>query len=110
MPGPGAEPVLAHLRWAKYADLLLRPQSRKAQPATKGVGITLTFAITDGSEDELAERARSYGARIVAEPQNQPWNTRDFTVADPDGFYLVFTQGPLREVSMEQIVANVQQR
>lgn len=109
MPGPGAEPVLSHLRWAKYADLLLRPQSRKVQSAAKGVGITLSFAITAGSADELAKRARAYGARIVVEPQDQPWNARDFTVADPDGFRLVFTQGPLREASMEQIVANVQQ-
>lgn len=110
MPGPGDQPVLAHLRWAKYADVLLRSASSNAQTAPKGIGITLTFAITDGSADDLAARARSYGARIVAEPQDQPWNTRDFTAADLDGFHLVFTQGPLREVTMEQIVANVQQR
>jgi len=96
MPGPGGAPGLAHLRWAKYADVLLRggpaPESRK------GVGITLNFALLGGSVESLnalAERARKHGATFVQEPGDRPWNARDFTVADPDGFGLTFTFGPL---------------
>lgn len=95
MPGPGGTAGLVHLRWAKYADLLLR-----AGPATsqsKGVGISLNYAVTNGDIDALAERARTRGAIFIREPGNRPWNARDFTVADPDGFALTFTFGPLKK-------------
>ena len=108
IPGPDGGPVLTHLRWAKYADLLLRAEASSDESAAKGVGITLTFAVSAGSVDDVAERARRHGAHILAEPQNQPWNTRDVMIADPDGFRLVFTQGPLQKVNMDQIVPSVQ--
>ena len=96
MPGPGGAPGLAHLRWAKYADLLLR--GGPAPEGKKGVGITLNFALLGGSIDALntlAERARGHSIVFVQEPGDRPWNARDFTVADPDGFALTFTFGPL---------------
>ena len=106
IPGPTGEPVLVHLRWAKYADLLLRRHLAADQDTIKGAGLTLTFNVISGSVDELADRARQYGARIISEPKNQPWNVRDFSVADPDGFILVFSQGPVEPgLGMEQIIA-----
>lgn len=35
--------------------------------------------------DELYQRWRQTGAKIVAEPEDKPWNLREFTVLDPDG-------------------------
>lgn len=35
--------------------------------------------------DELFERWSSAGAKILAEPEDKPWNLREFRVADPDG-------------------------
>ena len=96
MPGPGGTPGLAHLRWAKYADVLLR--GGPPVEGRKGLGITLNFALLGGSVEglnALADRARSHGAVFVQEPGDRPWNARDFTVADPDGFGLTFTFGPL---------------
>ncbi|HTQ14589.1 MAG TPA: VOC family protein [Rhizomicrobium sp.] len=94
MPGPGGRPGLVHLRWARYADLLLRAAA--APPGgPAGLGITLTFAVTDGTVDAIAERACAAGAVFVQEPGDRPWNARDFTLADPDGFRLTFTKGPL---------------
>jgi uncharacterized glyoxalase superfamily protein PhnB len=101
MPGPTGAPGLVHLRWAKYADLLLR-----ASPpigGTKGIGITLNFAVALGALDTLVERAKKAHATFVKEPGDRPWNARDFTVADPDGFQLTFTMGPLREMTMDQL-------
>jgi catechol 2,3-dioxygenase-like lactoylglutathione lyase family enzyme len=41
MPGPGGQPALVHLRWMKYADLLLAiPRGDKERSAPKGVGIS----------------------------------------------------------------------
>lgn len=43
--------------------------------------------------DELAERARAAGANVLEGPIDRPWNARDVTIADPDGYRLNFT-GP----------------
>jgi catechol 2,3-dioxygenase-like lactoylglutathione lyase family enzyme len=97
-------PGLAHLRWARYADLLVRPDPALEEP--KGRGITLTFAVSEGL-DALAERARAAGATFLREPGDRPWNARDFALADPDGYAIIFTMGPLkRDLSFEQVIAN----
>jgi uncharacterized glyoxalase superfamily protein PhnB len=94
MPGPDGRPLLAHLRWARYADLLLAPE-REAPAGPRGVGVTLGFTVAEGTVDALAERARAAGATIVAGPVDRPWNVRELTVADPDGYRLTFSQGPV---------------
>lgn len=83
-------PLLAHLRWSKWADVLIT-QARTPLDTPRGHGITLNF-MTLGV-DELAERARSAGARLLEGPVDRPWNARDVTIADPDGYRLNFT-GP----------------
>jgi uncharacterized glyoxalase superfamily protein PhnB len=106
MPGPGGAPALAHLRWARYADLMLRPDAAAASGA-KGAGVTLTFAVSEGL-DGLADRAKAHGATILREPGDRPWNARDFALADPDGYALTFTMGPLkRDLDIAQVVDNV---
>lgn len=106
IPGPGGAPLLAHLRFARYADLLLRPGTPTADK--KGSGITLNFAVAENL-DVLAERAREHGATFLQEPGDRPWNARDFTIADPDGFALTFTHGPLNQNrTMDEIVASAQ--
>jgi catechol 2,3-dioxygenase-like lactoylglutathione lyase family enzyme len=100
-----AMPGLAHLRWARYADLLLRTGA--ATDATKGVGITLSFAVSD--VDTLAARVRAAGHPFLQEPGDRPWNARDFTLADPDGFALTFTMGPLkRDAAFEDVMKGTQ--
>jgi catechol 2,3-dioxygenase-like lactoylglutathione lyase family enzyme len=104
MPGPGGAPGLAHLRWARYADLMLAPGTQEGR---RGVGVTLTFAVADGL-DALADRARAAGAVFLREPGDRPWNARDFSVADPDGYALIFTYGPInRELKIDQVADNV---
>ena len=106
MPGPGGTPALAHLRWARYADLMLRPEGA-ATSGAKGAGVTLTFAVPEAL-DALAERARAHGATVLRQPCDRPWNARDFTLADPDGYVLTFTMGPLkRDLDLAQVVDNV---
>lgn len=94
MPGPGGQPALVHLRWAKYADLLItRPRDGKELTGLKGVGVSLNFTMFDhfgGDIDGFAKHARENGADVHG-PINQPWNVREVTVIDPDGYKLVFT-------------------
>ena len=94
MPGPGGQPALVHLRWAKYADLLIaRPRDGQEVPEPKGVGVSLNFNIFDhfgGDIEAFAKHARDHGADVSG-PINQPWNVREVTVIDPDGYKLIFT-------------------
>jgi len=76
MPGPGGKPALVHLRWLKYADLLISlPRDGQPIPEPRGAGISLSFQIMerfDGSVDALAEQAKANGANIVSGPLDQP--------------------------------------
>ena len=102
------KPIIVHLRWCMFSDLLLTP-ARTPLAAAPGAGITLNFATP--SADAIAERARSAGATILGEPTDRPWNARDVTIADPDGYRLNFT-APLgdeatRRASFDEIVKRV---
>ena len=108
MRGPEGQPLLAHLRWCTFADLLLTP-ARSPVEGKRGGGITLNFAAPN--VDAVAERARDAGAVIVSGPVDRPWNVREVTIADPDGYLLNFT-APLgdeatRRKSFDEIVEQV---
>jgi uncharacterized glyoxalase superfamily protein PhnB len=95
MLGPGGQPALVHLRWLKYADLLIAlPRDDQAIPEPRGAGVSLSFQMLErfnGDVDALAEQAKAGGANIVSGPLDQPWNVRELTILDPDGYRLVFT-------------------
>lgn len=92
MSGPGGVPMLAHLRWVKYADLLLG--ARPVEPGRRGLGITLSFSalLAGRTVDSIAAQAEAHGAHIVAPPAAMPWNARECTIEDPDGYRLVFSE------------------
>jgi catechol 2,3-dioxygenase-like lactoylglutathione lyase family enzyme len=94
MPGPDGKPGLVHLRWVKYADLLItRPRDGKELIGPKGIGISLNFNMLehfDGDMDAFANYVREHGANVMG-PIDQPWNVREVTVLDPDGYRLIFT-------------------
>jgi uncharacterized glyoxalase superfamily protein PhnB len=106
MPGPDGKPALVHLRWLKYADLLLSlPRDGKEIPEPRGAGVSLSFQMLerfDGSVDALAEQAKANGANIVSGPLDQPWNVRELSVLDPDGYRLVFTTPLNSELSFDE--------
>jgi uncharacterized glyoxalase superfamily protein PhnB len=59
----------------------------------KGAGVALNFNMLEhfnGDLDAFANHARQNGANVHS-PVDQPWNVREVTVLDPDGYRLVFT-------------------
>ena len=92
---PDGRPALVHLRWVKYAHLLiLKPRDGKELSEPRGVGISAKFQHVrplEGSVDALAEQARKMGVDIEFGLLDQPWNVRELTILDPDGYQLVFT-------------------
>lgn len=107
MPGPGGQTALVHLRWAKYADLLIaRPRDGKELTEPKGVGISLNFSLIDhfnGDMDAFAKHARENGAHVIG-PIDQPWNVREVTVVDPDGYELIFTAPLNANLAFEKVI------
>jgi catechol 2,3-dioxygenase-like lactoylglutathione lyase family enzyme len=107
MPGPGGAPALSHLRWIKYADLLLVPEGPKASSKPgKGAGVRLSFLVSEGTVDELAEQVRARAGYIAEGPLTQPWNTREFTILDPDGYTLTFFQQADDRLTFDEVIRN----
>ena len=110
MPGPGGKPALVHLRWLKYADLLISsPGDGREIPEPRGAGISLSFQMLErfeGSVDALVEQAKANGANLVSGPLDQPWNVREVTILDQDGYRLVFTTPINTRLSFDQVIGN----
>ena len=89
LPGADGAPVLGHLRWRKYADVLLVPDEADS-PDRKGVGVSLSFLVGESGVDAMAERLVRRGVELDEGPVTRSWNTREIVVVDPDGYRLVF--------------------
>ena len=111
MPGPGGKPALVHLRWLKYADLLIAlPRDGREIPEPRGAGVSLSFQMLErfeGSVDALVEQAKARGVHIVSGPLDQPWNVREVTILDPDGYRLVFTAPINVHLSFDKMLEKV---
>jgi uncharacterized glyoxalase superfamily protein PhnB len=110
MPGQDGKPSLVHLRWVKYADLLLtRSRHGRELSGPKGVGISLNFNMLehfDGDMDAFAKYARQHGADVNG-PVDQPWNVREVTVLDPDGYKLIFSMPIKLNLSFDEVIERV---
>ncbi len=62
----------------------------KGKDRKKGEGFRLHLA-TAQDIDEIAARVRAAGGKLESEPADMPWGTRQFTLADPDGFKLTIS-------------------
>jgi len=111
MPGPDGQPSLVHLRWVKYADLLItRSRDGKELTEPKGVGVSLNFNLLEhfnGDMDAFAIYAREHGANVIG-PVDQPWNVREVTVFDPDGYKLIFTMPINLNLAFDEVIERVQ--
>jgi uncharacterized glyoxalase superfamily protein PhnB len=107
MPSPGGQPALVHLRWVKYADLLIaRPRDGEEPMEPRGVGIALNFNLFDhfnGDMDAFARHARENGAMVIG-PIDRPWNVREVTAIDPDGYKLIFTVPLNANLTLDQVI------
>lgn len=87
-PEVNGTPMLVHLRRSRYQDVLVRP----GPAGTPTTSLVVTFAATDATEvDGLETRVRAAGGTVVSPAADTPWNTRELTVADPDGHRYTFT-------------------
>lgn len=76
-------------------------------PEPRGAGIALSLQMLerfDGSVDVFAEQVKAKDANIMSGPLDQPWNVRELTLLDPDGYRLVFTTPLHLNLSFDEVV------
>ncbi len=85
----GEDGTFVHLRFPEGGDLFVVATPRGVKvDARRGYGVLLCFK-TGRDLDALAAGARQHGAKVEG-PEEQPWNTRELVVVDPDGYRLNF--------------------
>lgn len=110
MPAPDGTSGFVHLRWVKYADLLITiSRDGKEISEPKGAGISLNFNMFEhfnGDMDVFAKHARDNGANVTG-PVDQPWNVREVTILDPDGYKLIFSMPINTNLGFDEVIERV---
>ncbi len=106
-------PVMTHLRYRKYADVMLVAEQTNldeggSSETVRGQGVSIYLTVEDESVDDVAERAAEYGAEITTEPHETPWNTREIELRDPDGYELVFSERAESDRTFEEVMGSVE--
>jgi len=89
--GPPGTPALIHLRRDRYQDILL-VTSQEVNTFQPGKGITIQMQAGSEGVEEIAQQARVAGTVHVEGPVERPWNVRDVTIRDLDGYRLRFSE------------------
>lgn len=71
--------------------MLNQDDFNKGRDRVKGVGQRL-WLTTAQDVDALAQRIKTNGITLASEPEDMPWGSRVFSLADPDGFIISFTR------------------
>ncbi len=101
-------PEIAHLRYRKYADVMLVPSDEtgaQERPPERN-GMSLYLNVADERVDDVFERAQSHDATVVSEPAETLWNTRELVLADPDGYRLVFTEPIDTDLEFDAVIGD----
>ena len=68
IPGPDGQPIVEHIRFTRYADVLLErdPPDLGRGTSARGVGVRVTFSLPSANRgaEEFAEHARRYGVPV----------------------------------------------
>ncbi len=94
---------MAHLRGAKYQDLMLLASNEA--DGLKGSGMIINFNAEN--IDIIAEKAVREGAEIVEGPVLRPWNTKELVLKDPDGYILTFSAPVDIHKKFEEVIERI---
>ncbi|MDI3341173.1 MAG: VOC family protein [Sphaerobacter sp.] len=84
-----------HAEVSRHGVTVMFAPAEGLSPAARsflGAGVELYITDEDEDIDAYFASVRAAGARIVAEPVDQEWGHRTFTISDPDGYRLTFAQ------------------
>ncbi len=102
-PGPAAGAMMVHLRRDRYQDLLLF-SAQDGELEKRGGGVILNFLPGDEPVEVIARRAASAGSTKVEGPIDRPWNVKEITILDPDGYRIRFSEVLDPDKSFDDVV------
>lgn len=104
-------PVMAHVRYRKYADVMLAAdrEADSASEESRGSGVAIYVTVEDETIDDVANRAADFGADVAVSPHETGWNTRETTIIDPDGYEIVFSERAETDRSFEEVMGSVEE-
>ena len=82
----------AQVRAGGVSFMLGQDDWKKGRDRKKGDGFRL-YCTTTQDVDALAEKIKVRGGKLDQEPRDQPWDMRDFSLTDPDGFKITIGAG-----------------
>jgi catechol 2,3-dioxygenase-like lactoylglutathione lyase family enzyme len=107
MPGTDGKTQIEHVRFCRYADLLLRQlQPDEGMPGSTGVTLTFSAAVADRTCLEIAERVQDREGRIE-KPVDRPWNVHELRIIDPDGYVLLFVEPLDADKTMADVLKDI---
>jgi uncharacterized glyoxalase superfamily protein PhnB len=65
----------------------------KGSDRVKGVGFRI-YCETAQDIDQVATDIKARGGKLLTEPTDQPWGSRDFSIEDPDGYKISIATPP----------------
>jgi uncharacterized glyoxalase superfamily protein PhnB len=80
----------AEVRWPHGGGVSLGTAGSDPMIADLPPGTGRIFILTD-APDGIYQRAVAAGAKVVQEPHDEHWGSREFTVRDPEGVYWCFS-------------------
>jgi catechol 2,3-dioxygenase-like lactoylglutathione lyase family enzyme len=80
--------TMAHVRGRRYQDVLI---VKGQVPQEPGQGVVLSFT-WNRAVDELVEKVKAHGGRVVDGPVDRPWNAREVVLEDPNGYRMSFSR------------------
>lgn len=78
----GEPPTFAGVSFGDNAQLFLERRT----PSPAGCGL---YYVVDNA-DAMCDRCRAAGVTIATEPGDRNYGLRDFSIHDPDGYYITF--------------------
>ena len=105
-PGSSDDATMVHLRRDRYQDLLLFSAQAEALEKS-GQGVVLNFLPGEETVTRIANRAKEFGDFEVEGPVDRPWNVREITVHDPDGYRIRFSEVLDADKSFDEVVGQV---
>jgi uncharacterized glyoxalase superfamily protein PhnB len=73
------------LRAGNVGFMIGQDDWKRGRDRKKGEGFRM-YCTTTQDVDALARKIQARGGKLDQEPRDQPWGSRDFALADPDGF------------------------
>ncbi|KOP78527.1 hypothetical protein AMS59_11835 [Lysinibacillus sp. FJAT-14745] len=92
---------MTHLRGAKYQDLML------IKAAEVNASDSVIINLFSSNIHSIYQAALENKTNIIQQPTIQPWNAKELTLKDPDGYIFTITESVDANKDFDTVIDNV---